>query len=356
MILFSATRPGAADCIFPVVSAWRECNHSAELLVSGNALAMARRSNIIHTEFETPQMVSHADACNYVLNKLAPELVVAGLLGDWDQGLDLCMLRQAKMSGIKTIAVLDSWMNLSERMYGELGPCGEPFIPDKLAVPDTYAKEAMISIGFPEDRLAVTGQPAFDEVLKWQLPTKETARSLFSINSNELCIVFFSEPIRELRMDIGFDQYDSLRLLTEGLALAGITATILFKKHPVLEVGISKQFVSGISIIPVDNSTGLIDLMGVADVVAGISSTLLVKSYILDIPVMLLHPGSTDKVPSILSKQQYVRPVIHKGDVVHMLNNPEDYMSNKKLHFVGNSAHNIIKAIYNMTDKEIQYA
>ena len=64
--------------------------------------------------------------------------------------------RWAREREIPSLAYVDSWVNYAER-FG-----GFRHLPDEIAVIDEPAREGLVSLGAPPDRVHLVGNPAFD--------------------------------------------------------------------------------------------------------------------------------------------------------------------------------------------------
>lgn len=70
----------------------------------------------------------------------------------------------AKEKGIKSLAVLDFWANYSLRFNDTYTNERHKFLPDKIAIMDSFALQDMIAEGFDSESLVITGNPHFDNL------------------------------------------------------------------------------------------------------------------------------------------------------------------------------------------------
>ena len=77
---------------------------------------------------------------------------------------ELEAITAARKAGVRSVSVLDSWVNYRVRF---LDRHGEFVLPDAIAVMDESARAEMVGEGFPSDRVVVTGHPGFDELEKF---------------------------------------------------------------------------------------------------------------------------------------------------------------------------------------------
>lgn len=350
MILFSASRPGGASCVFPLFCECRSNKQDTRLIVSEHALAMAIKQAIGVGCDTSAETLIDATVRATILDKICPELVVTALLGSWDEGLDLALLLQAKEAGIATLGILDSWMNIPSRFVHPR--TSELFMPDLIVVPDEYARTDIIRLGIPQEKILVTGSPAFDVMVDRRTELRDSTRKMFDIQFDEECIVFFSEALRELNSPIGFDQYDALQCLVEGLNSCGRRFTVLVKNHPVMEKKTEVQKLHQVRVLPVAEEVPWNSLWSVADYIAGISSTLLVQAYIARIPTLLVHPGTKKGTDTcILSRGNYLVPMRNSMEVTEGINNRLLLTGKKPFPHVGTAIKSIMEIINNMDYK-----
>ena len=100
-----------------------------------------------------------------------------------------------KERGIPTLSIVDFWSNYTERF---------DTLPDKIAIIDEQMRQEMLAEGFPDDKLVITGQPAFDclaekrkrfdESDSWKHPLRYAARRSYGLHPYEKLVIFMSQP------------------------------------------------------------------------------------------------------------------------------------------------------------------
>ena len=289
MFLLGASRPGGAECMFALHGGLRAEGIKARLVVEGHAAKMAAgrgAPDVRHWAGDPPGR----EALTALIRELRPSAVAATLLGDRRAGLDRALLKIAKSEGIKTLGVLDSWANLADRLLDD--ETGDPmgFLPDTLAVMDESAASELARLGVPREALAVTGQPAFDAWVNEALPPRGQARAALNVGGEKVA-VFFSEPIRELGMGLGFDQYDAVETLARGLDLLKTPARLLLKRHPVPDGAYASRALGMVEVAAVADDAPLEILLGAADGVFSISSTLLARAALAGKLAVAVRPA-----------------------------------------------------------------
>lgn len=302
MILLAASRPGGYDCLYPLFQALRAAEVPCRMVVTGVARSIAEGHDVEHAAIEAWSDSDRED----LLRAVNPTLVVSTLVGGAQEGLDRALTRVAKSLGLRTLGVLDSWTFLADRLHS--APEVEDFacVPDLLAVMDEPTRNQLLALGVTASQLVVTGQPAFDERLIHEPTLRERLLSQLGCSTSSPLYVFFSEPLRELpEFGLPFDQHDALSMFTAGLSSP---CTVLLKRHPVLEglrTVIGKPPVELLD-APADWSAK--QLLRAADGFAGVSSTLLVKAYLADFPLVVCHPSAPDTFsdPCVLTREGYL--------------------------------------------------
>jgi hypothetical protein len=171
-----------------------------------------------------PEDVDDDAVCD-ALRHAAAQVVMTGLVGPIETGLDYRLFRAARRCGIPVVSVLDSWANLASRWQDHRGGCA--YVPDRLAVMDERSARACVAGGMPQSVVAVTGHPLV------QLLRALHDRSTDDVEPrNE--ILFISEPLRWC-MRTG---RISAAPADEGTVLAMIEAAlppgcnVIVKEHP----------------------------------------------------------------------------------------------------------------------------
>lgn len=105
---------------------------------------------------------------------------------------DLAVLREAKRRGVKTVAVVNSWDNLSTR-----GMMRQ--IPDKLIVHNDYVKEEALRWSeLQEKSVSVAGMPHFDYYLNYRPSAKEVFCESVGLDAKKRFLLF-CPPVNSLK-------------------------------------------------------------------------------------------------------------------------------------------------------------
>ncbi|MBI2583600.1 MAG: hypothetical protein HYW25_02945, partial [Candidatus Aenigmarchaeota archaeon] len=157
--------------------------------------------------------------------------------------LEQSMAVAAKEIGIPTVAVTDFWTGnrecFSDVFTGELFA----YLPDRVTAIDRHAKEDMLREGFPEERIVVTGNPHFDDLIDLREGfTEEDRRQVrrdLGLGENSYVIMFASQYIEShYGNSLGYTEKTVLRDIFEALQQIDKPQRgreVLVKAHPTRE-------------------------------------------------------------------------------------------------------------------------
>jgi hypothetical protein len=298
-ILAGSVMPGGATCIFPVL---RELRGREGVRV--HAIAHSHAADIFRqNEIEFVDLAgdgTHAvteAAVREIINRFEPDLILSGVFGPIEGGLDHWLISAARDLGIPSFGILDAWMNYTQRFADPETGDATTFVPDRLAVMDRHTADELAAEGIPADRIVVTGHPFVDVVRQHaQSHTdRSETRSLLGATPADRVVLFVSEPLRwgveqGFITDVGYDEFDAFELLAEALAGSNQRGLLVVKEHPrhaslTIQTSISQTRIVRAGDQPV------LDLIQAADVVVGMSSTLLVYAYLMGRKVVVVQPN-----------------------------------------------------------------
>lgn len=289
-ILVFAREAGGAQAIAPVIK---------ELQIRGAAVIVTAK------DIGEKMFVGHGFASSYLED--GDSRYIDPLLGkEWDgktpdivftsatslPELDMTeknLWRWARRNGVRSIAVLDQWQNYAKR-FSSPGTADLAFLPDICCVMDDIAWRGMIEEGFPPERLAITGQPAFDELaetVKTEADAALALKSEMGMNNGRPTLVFVGEALRKhLGLEYGYDERTCLNDLIEIIEDMPERPNLIVKKHPQnVDEDFDRSVIKRASerlvirIVGMDQSAKRVILA--SDIVVGMSSVLLVESILL---------------------------------------------------------------------------
>jgi hypothetical protein len=247
-----------------------------------------------------------AEDCTTLVNSISPALVLTATSMN---GVDLekRFIAAARHLSIPSLAILDFWSNYRPRFENNEGELD--FLPDRIAVMDEHARNEMIKGGFPPSTIAVTGQPAFDDLRDWAArkgtSARKRLRTELGISDEEKLVLFASQPIAELYGEspqsdgfLGFTQHSVLQTLFSALQTMSREDSgkfvVWLRPHPREELSAYSDHVSDwnspeMRVFVSSEGTPLESAVA-ADVVTGMNSVLLVEAALMHLPVISLQP------------------------------------------------------------------
>lgn len=221
----TACDAGIANYILPLL---KKLSLPFSLFAQGEAASIFKRDRIDFTLVPPCNWSNLESSGEYLLRSGIFTQVIAGT--SWGATIDKAVTLGARKINIPTIAIIEHWNLYKERFsIIENGNIIEEclYLPDSIWVNDSFAKEAAIAAGLPEERLFVAGQP----FLEYQY-NRLISRRFKPSNNN---IVFVSERLKEDFVEgssIGknYNEFTVLELLIEAIDFS--KNKLLIKLHP----------------------------------------------------------------------------------------------------------------------------
>jgi len=269
-----------------------------------------------------------------------------------------------KENGIKTIGVLDQWQNYALRFSGPTPNDRLAYIPDYIFVMDELAKREMISEGIPEDKIIITGQPAFEEAMKmYNLLLKDVSgiKERFKIK-NFFIITFVSEALKkDFGNTLGYEEITTLGFLGDVLDKLcnkhkGINIHLIVKLHPENkkeEFGWIFSRWSSFSKSIIKKELTPHETIMVSDVIVGMTSVMLIEAIVMDKPVVSLQLNSLKESQLAATKAGAIPFITNKNKgkeiierIIFNRNYKIKYINRqKKWNFKNNAIQNCIENI-----------
>ncbi|MFN8524815.1 MAG: hypothetical protein U0821_17095 [Chloroflexota bacterium] len=163
-------------------------------------------------------------------------------------------------------------------------------LPDRLACPDPETAEALGQGGAPRERLAVTGNPAIEALVPSATPRRPA--------SSQLDVLFVSQPVEltgEERSLFLIDERETLAHVIQALGMVrthrGGSVRIRIRRHPIEEPWRCMPLAEGIAVVDDPHADRVVSALA-ADLVVGISSSLLTEASVLGRPAIAHLPGA----------------------------------------------------------------
>lgn len=280
-VMFFAHDPGGANAIAPLADAVAK-EHKVFVFAKGPALGRLKNAQ------ELPESA---------LKTLTPELLVTGTSAN--DLTERALWLEARSLGIKSIAIVDHWVNYGIRFSKYRAKEIDRFhqdpdiFPDFIVVMDDFAKGEMIKDGVPEGIIRVLGNPHF-EYLKKQAAQVKNVRPLLA-SRDEFLVIFLSESYTE---DFGQgNEKLALRDLMDFSREERIK--VMIKLHPKEKREKYTEYPDSF-IVPLDIS--MPELLTASDLVVSMTSMGLIEAWAMGKKLLSYQPGEVDKAKIILTR------------------------------------------------------
>lgn len=295
-VAVAARQAGTANAFAPVIDELRR--RGAAVLCA----AFQPAAGVLQRDGVDCQEVATADEALALWRQHGPVDFV--LCGTSEHAVDDARLwGWAAEQAIPHAAFVDSWVNYALRFTT---PGGAPFdlAPGAVAVPDLAAAQRMTEAGCPRQLLVVTGSPAFDPWARLDpAPGRRWRRQLLA--GEALLCAFVLEPLAEVYGEdpgsdsyLGYTERDALALALEALeplaAEDGVALAVA--PHPRQDPAAVGRMVRELSRgrstrVELITDHDRFAMVGGADALLGMTSTLLYEATLACRPVVSFQPG-----------------------------------------------------------------
>lgn len=329
-IIATSWHPGGANAILPVI---RRLNQEgrADIVTIGHQYSekIFGKGGIEYKTLGSYNLNDvSVDSMFSLLEKESPNIVFTGTSIQDDKNRDTIehtLTLAAKGRGIKSLSVLDLWdINCTKRFRDIYSESRElKFLPDKIAILDKLCEESMLKQGFPKEKLVITGNPYFDELIKLKEQFGEEdvhrVKSELGIDLDSYLLFYGASPIEHhYGNEFGYTEKTVLRELLDAVKkLEG-------RKKISVIVGVhlraNKQDLEQIAEeykLPVIVSQSYPPRTAIlaSDAVVSSTSTALVESTYLGKPSISLQPGLKKDDLLITNKLGVTLPVYKHGEI-----------------------------------------
>jgi hypothetical protein len=278
-----------------------------------------------------------------IIKKTSPDMIVTAT--SHRLSVDKLLVRAAKRHGFVSASLVDYWSNYRFRFGKHL-----EYLPDYVLAIDREMKKQMIKEKIPPGRIIITGNPAFDSLLKNKIQKTDKDK-----------VIFYSQPFSELK-DKTFNEVKILQDLLYVLEKNFPEKKVIVKFHPA-----EKNYKKFDNLI---RSSGLkikkdtkseIDLLSKkAELVMGINSMALFLSVLMGKKVLSYQPGINFNKDKLISNRfGWSFPAYRKSEILPMIRliyDQEFKLPMKKLReYTGNkSTQKVVNFIKNITKLKIK--
>lgn len=301
-IMFFAHDPGGANAILPLIEPLKK---EHEVFVFAKGPALLKLPNALELKKDE-------------LKTIMPDFLITGTSAN--DKTEKLLWQEAKALNIKSMAILDHWVNYGVRFskYGldEIEKFDKKceFLPDYIIVMDEFAKQEMAKDGIPQDIIYPLGNPHFENLII-QSKNMANIHSEFANNDNFL-ITFASEPYTE---DYGKgNEKQVLKDLID--VVQDKNVKIIVKLHPKEEFSKYAEFKDLPNII-LDKNTPSIEAIMASDLIISMTSMFLIEGMILGKNILSYQPDEISPDKFILTRNKILPFVKDKDDFKEKLLN-----------------------------------
>ena len=286
-----ATDVGAWRVVLPVLRELDRRGEPYRVMLAEPAASIARQDGVAHISLTAPGLDERVDA---ILAARPTTL----LLGTSVQSVvERALIRRIRATSapVPTLGVLDA-MLFVERRFGR----GLAELPDRVACPDQATADRLQQAGAPAAALAVTGNPTLEEI--WLnagaigcAPAHPIAPEKSEAHSVD--VLFVSSPVAAMRLRGAVFAIDEREALADVLTTLSTLLDLVpggyrvrVRLHPVQRSEGLPIPPPGIVLAP-DDDPDRLGSCARAQVVVGLSSTLLGEARFLSKPAIAYLPG-----------------------------------------------------------------
>jgi hypothetical protein len=257
--MFFAHDPGGANAILPLIHEF----HNSLVFGKGPAL------EILPDVRQLPETA---------LKNYRPDFLITGT--SCNDFTERHLWKEARDLRIKSMAILDSWINYGVRFskYGtenlHLFDKKCEYLPNYVCVMDEVAKKDMINDGIPEDIILAFGNPYFESLsLKAIELENMTLNDNYRKRLNKYIITFASQPFDDI-----FRKESEIQVLEDLIKITNdrTDITIRIRKHPKESLDKFEKYVNG-KIILDNNASSFLSIVS-SDIIVSVNSMVLIEA------------------------------------------------------------------------------
>ena len=287
MILFGIRDVGAVNACLPVISILKERGVPVSVYAEDPASGRLKGKLEIITEGDI----------TVLLDSVRPSLVVVSP-STAGGTIPVDLTDEAKKRNLRVVLVEDLWSGHSSSRWN--------FLPDSVCVADEFAKELILRSwsNYPKSNIHVTGSPVFDKFVNMQVQFfKRRLREILELDKDWPVIYFAGEV---------WGMVQAVPMFIEALNGLDIQVYLILRDHPkVTSVNAPDEFrriyleyhkaLIKLEVGKIVDSKELTsdEVNAGADIVVGISSTMLVEACYMHKPVLHIW---TPEIGEVFSK------------------------------------------------------
>jgi len=325
-ILVYVEDPGAANYVVGLATALKKNAINCLTIAEGFAAGYLKQKG---ENFHSVGSESAED----ILNRMKPNILIVGT-SESPESFAFDLLVTAKKKNILSIGMVDAFVNAQYRFRG-LSNDPLYYIPNVLLTPDKRTKKAFIDLGVNESYIHVVGNPMLDEAVnKARYFSEEdydiVRCKLFGKKSRKKPVIVFLSELSDglvnseflksddytlqgrgdtnLRTEIVFQEFlDACEILTP-------KPLLILRLHPKENPADYQCYYKSVEQISCGGDVH--QLLFFADLVVGLSTTLLIEAAVMGKPVLSIVPREIEKQWVPQSAKIVIDTVTRKKDIV----------------------------------------
>jgi hypothetical protein len=305
-VLIYVEDPGAANFVIGVPEILKEMNYSCTLLADGTAVSYLKYYG------ESPMPRSNSHDADSLISYIHPHIVVIGTSENSNSfGFEIVIAAREK--NITSVGIVDAYVNSEHRFRGNTE---EPlkYAPDILVVPDNRTKKKYLDLGLNENDVFVVGNPIIDFAReigdafhKYNFYDKRV--ELFGDGSKYSPVIVFVSELSDGLVKSNYlysedytmqgwgDSKERTEIVFQELVsiLREIKSKpiLVLRLHPKEDEHYYRKYSDDIKLMSQGGDP--LQLAYFADVVVGLSTTLLLEAATMGVPVISIVPREMER-------------------------------------------------------------
>ena len=280
------------------------------------------------------RVLREAQVDDHEIEKLDPQAYRFVLTGtSIDGNIESAVTRRARQQRVPVFAILDHWSEYGRRFGEQEGELTA--VPDVVFVPDGRARDDLARLGVPDDRLIVSGHPAFDRLAEVRSRFSDEVQRMvlkdLDVPESPGIAVFVSEPVSADHADkrLNYSEFSVLRSILMALRLlpSDVRPCLILKLHPREGQGKFAAVLREFPDVKAKAAPPSIDrytLLMASNVVLGIDSIMLLEASVLGAKAFSVQVGYTDDgcIGAHTGQVQLIRDAGTLGDLLRKPRQP----------------------------------
>lgn len=239
-VLATAWHGGGVNAIAPVIKELIRRRHEVTVIAHEDiSINIFGKNDISHEIWLSDVSVA---SMKKLVSERKPNLVLTGtvdraggiLKGDV---IDQTVTIAAKHCKIKTLAILDSYVNCVERFSDSETGETFSFLPDKIAITDEITFQIMKKEGFDSPLLEITGNPFFDNLSikagNFTEDQKQSIRKQIGLGDVDFLIFCAGNVFKNEAKATGYWDLDIVKIIIDAMSLISeVNVGTVIKLHP----------------------------------------------------------------------------------------------------------------------------